>query len=380
MAFNIYNQLANGRSRYIESVETDDKVIRAAFSVAYKAHEGQLRSQTTGAPYIVHPIMAYHMLRDFGIENALTLSAALLHDALEDCPRYQNHPERMSYDLCTALQEEGVQDAEEISHFLVENLCLELTNPAVMEEGKRSFQVHHADSLSSRVALLKIVDQASSVLDSIIVEDDGVNIAKKREWNYKALDVVKAAASDRERLFYWANLFKVLFSYNMEMLDAQETGNSEKVAQMRADFSYEKAKVYARDMPKNEQSADAAVMCIKSTNTTKKDVGCIGINFNDKGEVCGYHILINQLADRHDMRNACAIDLMGYIEQHSRLTRVTTGSPEIEMGRLVRVNTIKPAISAEEFCAIAKKCGAIGHAFEQQIRDAKLSLIARQRT
>src|SRR5271169_2604404 len=59
----------------------DVEVIRRAGASAIKAHEGQLRR--TGEPYVTHPIAVADIAADLGLDET-TITAALLHDAVED--------------------------------------------------------------------------------------------------------------------------------------------------------------------------------------------------------------------------------------------------------------------------------------------------------
>ncbi len=59
----------------------DSSMIRRAGLVAINAHEGQLRR--TGEPYVTHPIAVADITAELGLD-AMTVSAALLHDAVED--------------------------------------------------------------------------------------------------------------------------------------------------------------------------------------------------------------------------------------------------------------------------------------------------------
>lgn len=54
-----------------------------ALSVARQFHTGQYRND--GLPYITHPLKVCTTLISYGIDDDITLSAALLHDILEDC-------------------------------------------------------------------------------------------------------------------------------------------------------------------------------------------------------------------------------------------------------------------------------------------------------
>lgn len=54
-----------------------------ALSIARRLHEGQFRRDKT--PYIYHPLKVCSTLISYGIDDDVTLAAALLHDVLEDC-------------------------------------------------------------------------------------------------------------------------------------------------------------------------------------------------------------------------------------------------------------------------------------------------------
>ena len=61
---------------------TEVAVINKAFKFAEKCHEGQFRK--TGDPYIVHPIYTAIYLANMRMDSQ-TISAALMHDVIEDC-------------------------------------------------------------------------------------------------------------------------------------------------------------------------------------------------------------------------------------------------------------------------------------------------------
>ena len=64
----------------------DKKLIRKAFEVALDAHSDQRRK--SGEAYIFHPIaVAKIVASEIGLD-ANSIAAALLHDVVEDCPRY----------------------------------------------------------------------------------------------------------------------------------------------------------------------------------------------------------------------------------------------------------------------------------------------------
>ena len=64
----------------------DKKLIRKAFDVAVDAHSDQRRK--SGEAYIFHPIAVAKIVASKIGLDATSIAAALLHDVVEDCPRY----------------------------------------------------------------------------------------------------------------------------------------------------------------------------------------------------------------------------------------------------------------------------------------------------
>jgi len=59
----------------------DIELIKRAYELAHKAHEGQKR--ISGDPYITHPLSVAIILADLEMDTA-TICASLLHDVVED--------------------------------------------------------------------------------------------------------------------------------------------------------------------------------------------------------------------------------------------------------------------------------------------------------
>lgn len=57
--------------------------VLVSLPVARKLHDGQYRKD--GDPYLCHPLKVCTTLISYGVDDDITLSAALLHDILEDC-------------------------------------------------------------------------------------------------------------------------------------------------------------------------------------------------------------------------------------------------------------------------------------------------------
>lgn len=63
------------------SRRVDTKLIMKAYNLANEKHKEQKRS--SGEPYIIHPLNVAYILADIGLDES-TISAALLHDVVED--------------------------------------------------------------------------------------------------------------------------------------------------------------------------------------------------------------------------------------------------------------------------------------------------------
>lgn len=61
--------------------DTNEQLIRKAYEVAEKAHEGQKR--LSGEDYIIHPLSVAQILTTLEIDDE-SICAALLHDVIED--------------------------------------------------------------------------------------------------------------------------------------------------------------------------------------------------------------------------------------------------------------------------------------------------------
>lgn len=77
----IFDAMASHRHGKI--TPKDQALIQSAYSFAEKAHEGQQRK--SGEPYFIHVFAAAKNAAEFGMD-AITVSAALLHDTIEDTP------------------------------------------------------------------------------------------------------------------------------------------------------------------------------------------------------------------------------------------------------------------------------------------------------
>lgn len=134
-----YNEVDT--SKYIKSymfikgfaVAKNLKQTLIALAVARHFHNGQYRKD--GMPYIVHPLKVCTTLMNYGIDDDVTLAAALLHDLLEDCSDKlplkgrelitEYHLSQEVLDIITLLTKESGLDDYELSVYFkkIERNC-----------------------------------------------------------------------------------------------------------------------------------------------------------------------------------------------------------------------------------------------------------------
>ncbi|KEO82236.1 (p)ppGpp synthetase [Tumebacillus flagellatus] len=138
-----------GMERLIEKVSRystpeDVAMLRRAFEVADEAHRGQTRR--SGEPYIMHPVAVAEILA--GLElDAVTLSAALLHDVVEDCDiTSQQMAEKFGPEVAALV--DGVTKLERIK--------FETKEEAQAENLRKMFMAMAKDI---RVILIKLADR-----------------------------------------------------------------------------------------------------------------------------------------------------------------------------------------------------------------------------
>ena len=69
----------NKRKEHSRRVDT--KLIMKAYNLAEEKHKNQKRN--SGEPYIIHPLNVAYIVAGMGLDSS-TISAALLHDVVED--------------------------------------------------------------------------------------------------------------------------------------------------------------------------------------------------------------------------------------------------------------------------------------------------------
>jgi guanosine-3',5'-bis(diphosphate) 3'-pyrophosphohydrolase len=124
-------------------------LVDMAISFATKCHDGQLRKGGAGIPYITHPLDVMDRLKRHGVDDEVTLAAAVLHDVVEDC---------------------GITVAFLIELFGVDvgATVAEVTDPPNVSKNKaKRLQIAKAPTMSLKAKLIKLADKTSNVHDIV---------------------------------------------------------------------------------------------------------------------------------------------------------------------------------------------------------------------
>jgi guanosine-3',5'-bis(diphosphate) 3'-pyrophosphohydrolase len=149
-----------------------NQILTAAVFAADK-HQGQIRKDLQGSPYITHPLTVAKVLWEIGgIRDTRTLIAAILHDTLEDTR--------------TSPSEIREQFGEEIL-----SIVEEVTDNKSLEKIERKrLQVVHAGELSLPAKLIKLGDKLVNCRDILISPPKDWDLNRRREYIQWAADVL----------------------------------------------------------------------------------------------------------------------------------------------------------------------------------------------
>ncbi len=113
----------------------------SAAHFAAQAHAPQRRKDPQQTPYINHPISVAHALSEAGVTDEAVLSAALLHDVLEDCGvKVEELEKRFGAKVARIVQE-----------------CSDDKSLSKVE--RKKLQIEHARTVSDDSKLVKLADK-----------------------------------------------------------------------------------------------------------------------------------------------------------------------------------------------------------------------------
>lgn len=143
-------------------INNDDRNInlKKVLSFAKTKHEGQLRQN--GSPYITHPVRVAKLVAQYKKSKnyKLLLSAALLHDTLED-----------TYTCTKELYDFFGENSQ------VPSLVVELTTAKFVPKliGKAEYLAHKMENMTSYALVIKLCDRLDNLTDL-----NGCSLEKKQ--------------------------------------------------------------------------------------------------------------------------------------------------------------------------------------------------------
>jgi len=154
--------------------ELDLLTILDAAVFAAEKHQGQVRKNKHHSPYITHPLLVARAIYDIGnIDDTCILSAAILHDTLED----------------TRTTEQEIADRFGDK---VLSIVLEVTDDKLEEKmDRKRNQVIHAPNLSYEGKIVKLADKLINCRDILNDPPEDWPLERRRDYIQWGADVVE---------------------------------------------------------------------------------------------------------------------------------------------------------------------------------------------
>jgi GTP pyrophosphokinase len=268
----LIDPLIGSLKEHYENVDVD--LLRRAFEVANKAHEGQLRK--SGEEYITHPVAVSEILAELGL-NTTTVVASLLHDTVEDTP-YSLDQLRDDFGDEIANLVDGVTKLDKLTY-----------GPTAEAETVRKMVI--AMSRDIRVLVIKLADRLHNA----------------RTWGFVGSET--AARKARETLDIYAPLAHRLgmnaIKWELEDLSFAviEPKKYEEIQRLVAERSPSRDALTAEVISVVQE--DLAKDGIESTVTGRKKhyysvyqkMVVRGRDFNDIYDLVGIRVLVNDVRD-----------------------------------------------------------------------------------
>jgi guanosine-3',5'-bis(diphosphate) 3'-pyrophosphohydrolase len=221
-------------SSYLD--ESELKLVRSAYELAYSAHQGQKRH--SGEHYIIHPIHVALTLAELRLDENC-ICAAILHDVVEDTPiSVGDLSIKFGEDIAKLV--DGVSKIEKLDFYSREQVEAENIRKMLM-----------AMSQDIRVMIIKLADRLHNMrtLGSLKPE-------KQRRISLQTLEIF-APIANRLGLYHWNTelqelCFKYIYPKRYRALTGavkvRDGNRKAKVRKMRADIqaAIDSANIYAQ--------------------------------------------------------------------------------------------------------------------------------------
>ena len=161
-------------------------VLTALHFAAFK-HRDQRRKDHAASPYINHPIALANVLwHEGGVRQAEVISAALLHDTVEDT-------------------QTTAEELQKVFGRRIARIVLEVTDDKLLPKAERKRrQVEHAPHLSRAAKLVKLADKICNLRDIADSPPPTWSLRRRRayfDWARKVVDGLRGVSPRLEKLF-----------------------------------------------------------------------------------------------------------------------------------------------------------------------------------
>ena len=168
-------------------------LIFRSLNFAAERHRHQLRKGATKVPYINHPIKVVTVLTEFLEENHELLSAAALHDVVEDTAKGKEEINMLSESIKEQFGAEVLKLVLEVSD-----------DKSLPYQERKRLQVENTPFLSNEAKKIKIADKICNIND--MINDPPIDWATERkikylEWAKKVIDGARGVNSSMEAYF-----------------------------------------------------------------------------------------------------------------------------------------------------------------------------------
>lgn len=167
-------------------MSTHGKLIQALTFAAGK-HRDQRRKDVCASPYINHPIQLVDVLcNEAGVEDVNVLTAAILHDTIEDTETTADELEQhFGQQIC--------------------NIVLEVSDDSSLcKADRKQEQINHAATLSDEAKLVKLADKICNLRDVADNPPAGWGIERRQEyfdWAQAVIDGLRGIHPVLESIF-----------------------------------------------------------------------------------------------------------------------------------------------------------------------------------
>ena len=170
----------------------------AALDYAAQHHRDQRRKGADAAPYINHPIALLRILSvEAGIHDPDVLTAALLHDVIEDCSgRQQEFIGQRRAEIGKAFGKRVLALVEAVTD-----------DKSLPKAQRKLAQVEHGPHLPHRARLVKLADKIANVRDigrCPPTDWDAARTVAYFDWSAAVVEALRGTDAKLEKLFHAA--------------------------------------------------------------------------------------------------------------------------------------------------------------------------------